>query len=64
MEAMFRRTLGLLLLAAGLLPSCNTSMLDRPAPRLVGTEWVLPQGGEAPAVESGSWRVLAFFAPT
>lgn len=66
MDAMFQRTLGLvgLVVLAAALPSCNSSMLDRPAPALAGTDWVLPAGGKAPAMESGSWRVLAFFAPT
>ncbi len=56
------------LLLAGLpalvLTACNTSMVARAAPDVVGSEWVLSAGAEAPALDDGRWRVLAFFEPT
>lgn len=39
-------------------------MEEKDAPPLVTSEWVLSAQAEAPALDDGRWRVLAFFAPT
>lgn len=49
------------------LAACNATMLGREAPlspELDDSAWVLSDGAQAPSLDAGRWRLLAFFAPT